>query len=530
MLLTLAPGRTFAAKDYLEYRPNPAQVPVVGFILAILLPSLWAHASAEIVASRWLQGGLWLLAYVVVVVVVPAAVVRRRRISWVYQASDVMVVSVLFCVIALVALTVPRWRQASDVAPFSSLLVAIVISSLLFPILKVRMHIEIRDELGPIDKESGSFGLVGATKLSASATVGMLIVFGLAGVVSLLGFTLAAAIDRKYVADSGMMRQAWPLLIAGATLILITAILVWLKNSFLPRLPRSLTPVVTISWPVILVLTVGLRGATPVTTVAAAGGVLLALWSANTMVNNVGTLRGSRVDGPLWASAVAIAVSGLASGFVAGSAALAADPSHVYTWFSGIATAAGLLAVNGAMAVLAGHLAASEREGTRHGLTHDLVQDAGLMFLLYTIVLIIPATTLLHLPSNLGIWARFVATFAIVGPFLTYFLGPYKWQLETNLGHVDREIGTRSEDIAKTRSAVQSERGLFRRNALIIRAASGNLDGPPQHRFLRILNAHVRNQNAISNALLVVSLVGFLVLLGGKTTAAFAYLRRGPGA
>jgi hypothetical protein len=49
------------------------------------------------------------------------------------------------------------------------------------------------------------------------------------------------------------------------------------------------------------------------------------------------------------------------SGFFAASMALAADSSHVYTWFAGISTAAGLLGVHGAMSVAAGHLVAVER-------------------------------------------------------------------------------------------------------------------------------------------------------------------------
>lgn len=527
-LLTLVPGRgdAFDELEYRDYRPDPGQVPLVGCILAALLPALWAYASACVVGSKWLQAGFWVACYLAAVVVVSVAVVRGERLLWLRQAADVMVVSLLFCVIALVALTVPQWRQASDVAPFSSLLVAVVISTLLFPILKSRMHVEIRDEQGPPDEESGSFGLAGAAKTSATATVGMLLVFGLAGVVTLLGFTLAAAVDRKYVADSGMMPQAWRLLAAGGALISIAVLLVWFK-SHRPAGPfRLAAPVLTVAWPITAVAVAGVHEVAPIAYVAAAGGGLLALWSANTMVNNVGTLRGTRVDGPLWASVAAVLASGLVSGFFAASMALAADAAHVYTWFAGISTAAGLLAVHGAISVLAGHLVAVEHGGTRHGMTHNLIQDALLVLLLYMIVLVIPATTLLHLPPSLGFWARFVATFAIVGPFLTYFLNPYKWQLDTNLGHVRREIASRSEMKAQTLATVGCQRGLVRRNRVIVLAARGKLSGPPQHRFLRILHAHVRNQNGISNALLVVSLVGFLVLLGGQTAAAFAYLRR----
>jgi hypothetical protein len=276
-----------------------------------------------------------------------------------------------------------------------------------------------------------------------------------------------------------------------------------------------------------MLMVVGFHGVPPVTVVAAGGGVLLAFWSANTMVNNVGLLRGDRIDAVLWTTAGAVAVSGFVTGFFAASAALASSSSHIYTWFAGISTGAAVLAINGGLGVSAGHLVAIPGGGrTRHGLTHNLVQDATLMAMLYLIALVIPSTTLLHLPPHLGFWARLIATFAIVGPFLTYFLGPYQWQLTTNLEHLEREINSRAENKEATRAAVNAERSLIRRNAVLLRAARGLLDGPPQHRFLRTLNGHIRNQNAIGSAIVVLSVVGFLVLVGGKTSAAFAYLRR----
>jgi len=526
MLLSLSPGRELPADSYLDYRPNPAQVLLGGTILVVLLPSFWAYTSAAVVQLRWTDAVLWLLGYSATITIILLVLVRQNRLGWLRQAADVMLVSVAFCTIALAALTVPHWQQAADLGPLVSVLVGAAISMLLFPILKVRMQLEISDESAPAD-EHGSFGLAGAAKLSATATVGMLLVFGLAGAVSLLAFTLAAAIDRVYVADSGAMRQIWPLVATGAALVLITTVLVRLRIQWLTEPLRALAPLLALGWPVALIVVVGIRGTPPVTAVAIAGGVVLALWSVDTMVNNIGTLRGGGVDGPLWAATGAVAVSGFFSGFIASSAALAASSSHVYTWFAGLSAATAILLVNGAMTVAIGHLSSTpDRGGTRHGMSHNLVQDSILVFMLYTITLVIPATTLLHLPPDLGVWARLIATFAIVGPFLAYFLRPYEWLLELNLQHVSREITTRAEEEHVTRTAVNSERGLLRRNVVIVRAANGTLDGPPQHRFLRALNAHVRNQSTMSNTLLLISLVGFVILLGGKSTAAFAYMRR----
>jgi hypothetical protein len=527
MLLSLSPGRGMPGESYLDYRPNPPQVLLGGAILVVLLPSLWAYTSAAVVELRWPNAVLGFLGYAATITVILLVLVQQKRLGWLRQAADVMVVSVAFCLIALAALTVPHWQQAADLGPLVSIFVGAAISMLLFPVLRVRMELEISDESATAD-EQGAFGLAGAAKLSATATVGMLLVFGLAGAVSLLAFTLAAAIDRVYVADSGAMRHVWPLLATGAALILITTALVRLRTRWPTKPLRVLAPLLALGWPAALIVVVGIRGTTPVTAVAIAGGVVLALWSADTMVNNVGTLRGGGLDGPLWAASGAVAVSGFFSGFIASSAALAASSSHVYTWFAGLSTATAILAIHGAMTVAIGHLSsAPNRKGTRHGMPHNLVQDSILVFMLYTITLVIPATTLLHLPPDLGVGSRLIATIAIVGPFLAYFLRPYEWLLELNLQHVNREITTRAEEIDVTRTVVNSERGLLRRNAVIVRAANGTLDGPPQHRFLRALNAHVRNQNTMSNTLLLISLVGFVILMGGKSTAAFAYMRRG---
>ncbi len=525
-LLTLVPGRDLEEiARYERYRPNVALVPVIGLVLVVLLPALWMRAAIGTDTVHWVPAGLWLGAYVLAIAGVPVLVIRADRLQWWRQAADVMAVLAMLGTIVLVALTIPRWREASDSAPFSSFFVAIIVSWLFFPVLRLRMHTKIRDEQAKADS-SGSYELAGGAGLAANATVGMLIVTGVAGAVTLIGFTLAAGVDRKYLTDSGALPGVWIVLLCGVGLIALTAGLAAIRNSRLAPASRYLAPVVVLTWPVVLVAA-GWHGVAPVTVIAAGGGFLLGLWSANTMVNNVAVLRDHQLDVPLWTATAAVAVSGFVSGFFVLTAALASEPMRVYTWFAGISTAAAILAIHAGLGVVAGNVVAIRGKGsTRHGLTHNLVQDGTLVALLYLVALVIPATTLLHLPPDLGYWARLIATFAIVGPFLTYFLGPYQWQLDTNLSHLRREIETRAEDKAVTSGVVEAERKLIRRNAVLFRAARGGLGGPPQHRFLRTLGAHIRNQNAIGSAMVVLSIVGFLVVLGGKTTAAFAYLRR----
>lgn len=525
-VLSLVPARGLDGDTYATYRPDPGHVPVVATILAVLSAALWTWAAAAVVASRWSDVALWVAAYLAAIAACPALIVRARRLRWLGQAADVMVVFAALGLICLVALTVPRWREVSDSAPFSSFLVALFLSLVLFPILKIRMHAEIRDEQSGPDG-SGSFGLVGAARLSATATIAMLIIAGVSGAVSLIGFTLAAAVDRSYVADRGGARGAVVLLLGGVGVVLAAWALARARSASGRSWMRAVAPMPALLWLAGIVL-VGLHRVDPVTPVAVGGGVLLALWSANTTLNNVGLLRGERPDAVHWSTIGAVAGSAFATGFIAMQGALAASPSHVYTWFAGISTGAAILAIHGGLTVVTGLLVVrSDARHTRHGLAHNLIQDASIITLLYLIALVIPAATLLHLPPDLGFWARLLATFMIVGPFLAYFLTPYQWLLDTNLGHLEREVSSRAEDPERTRAVLSRERRPLRRNRVLLTAAVAGLHGPAQHRFLRVLNGHIRNQNTIGAAVVALSLVGFLVLLGGKTSAALAYLRRG---
>ncbi len=522
-LLSLAPGRGMTSHE--SYLPDRAHALLLGAILVVTLPALWARAATEVASSEWARTGAWSAAFLVTVAFSPLLILPAQRLRWLRQAADVMLVFALLSAIALVATTVSKWPEASDTATLSSFLVAAAITLCLFPILRLRMHAEVRGEQGAADA-SGSFALAESAGRAATATVGMLLIAGLTGGVSLTGYTLAVAIDRKYLADYRAGSTVWHLLAMGAAVVALATVLATLKvRRSIPAL-RFAAPVIVLAWPLAIVFS-DRHDVGPVTSLAIGGGVLLALWFTNTVINNVGLFRGGQLDAILWTTTGAAAISSFATGFFAMSSALADSPGHVYSWFTGISAGTLALAVNGGLLIASGHLAAVGTGGhTRHGLTHDLIQDTALISLLYLIALIIPATTFLHLAPDLGYWGRLVATFVIVGPFLTYFLGPYQWQLRLNLGHVAREVDSRAENKVETHATIEAERGMMRRNLVILRAAMGSIEGPSQRRFLRVLNAHVRNQNAIANAIVVLSVVGFFVLLGGRTTALFAYLRR----
>ncbi|MFG1852275.1 hypothetical protein ACGFJT_10590 [Actinomadura geliboluensis] len=533
-LVTLVPRRAAPQADadaealaYRGYRPGLGNAALAGLILAVLLPVLWTLAAAETAASHWPAAAGWTAGYAVAIAAAAGAVVRGNRLEWLRQAADVLAVFALLGVIVLGAVTAPRWHQASDSAPLISFVIAIGISRVFFPVLGSRLHAEIRDEMEGADAE-GRFQLRGAARLSATATLGMLIVAGLTAAIALLSFTLAAAIDRKYADDAGALPGVWWLLAAGLGLVAGLAALAWVKTRAGAPALAFAVPAAVLAWPAVVVVR-GVHGVPPETWAAVAGGVLLALWSANSLLNNAGLLRRSPIDALFWAVIGSVAVSAFVSGSFALSAALASDPAHVYTWFAGISTATAVLAVHGGLTAAAGSLVSrGPHEQTRHGLMHNLVQDSTVMVLLYLIALVIPVVTVLHLPASMNYWERLVATFAIVGPFLTYFLGPYQWQLTTNLEHLGREIDSRLEPDERegARRLIDAESGPLARNRALLAAAGGRMAGGEQQSFLRVLSAHIRNQNLVANAVVVLGLIGILILVGGKTSAAFAYLRR----
>ena len=444
-----------AVSEYRVYRPSFGNAAIGAAILTAVLPAFWSFAAADLAASHWSWATAWLIGYATAIGAVAVAIVRKGRLVWLSRAADVLLVFILLGAIALVAITLPRWHQASDSAPFSSFIVAIIIARIFFPVLKVRMHAEIRGEQSTARDADGRFGLQGTAKLSATVTAGMLLAAALTAVISLLAFTLAAAIDRKYIGGTGAARGVWLLLAVGVGFVAITVLLGWFKaKAGLTKLAFA-APVATLAWSAALVFS-GMHGMSE-GWIALIGGTLLALWSANSTLNNAGVLRERPIGCLTWLTAGAAAVSGFTSGVFALSAALASGPSHVYTWFAEISTATAVLVVNGGLSVAAGSIISRTKGQTRHGPVHNLIQDAALMVLLYLIALVIPRFTALHLPSDLDYWDRLVATFAIVGPFLTYFLGPYEWLLTTNLEHLDRE-GSRPGQRMPTRRELPSRR------------------------------------------------------------------------
>jgi len=148
------------------------------------------------------------------------------------------------------------------------------------------------------------------------------------------------------------------------------------------------------------------------------------------------------------------------------------------------------------------------------------------MTFLYVVALVAPALTLVHLDPAIGASSRLIAMCVICGPFLTFFFLPYQRITATNLEHVEREIDSRAEDPALTRQIIQGEIALRQRKRVLFCAARGALDGPPPQRFLRVLNAHTRNQNLISSLVVMLSLIGFLVLQASKASIFLPYLRR----
>jgi hypothetical protein len=521
-LLTLVPGRGLKA-SYASYRPTMPTVIAAAALLAVGLPALWIYGAASSSAGNWSRAWPWLLWYAAAVVAVPAIVVGR--FDWLLQALDVMAVFVFIGLIATAAVYVPHLRNVSDLGQTASLAVAAIIGTVLFPIVWLRFGSQVEGERG--GAQAGTFSLTEVARLSATPILVMLILAALSASFSLLSFTLATAGERRYVADSDGFVHFPVLLVCGLALVVMGYLLTlaWRRQS-LRRAARFAGPLLVAVWPISLI-SLGVAPMPPVTTIALVGGLLTALWSANTALNNVALLRGDRPDHPLWFYVASISFSGLVSCYFAMTMALAESPAHVYTWFAGISTAALVVTVHSLLSVLFGLVArSSDTRTTRHGIAHNLIQDASVATILILLALVVPAATLMHISPAEGLWTRLLSTFAICGPLLTFFLFPYQRLGKANLQHLQWEIKTRSDDPASLIGKLRLEQKVLRRNAILIEAARQGLDDPPQNRFLRLLNAHIRNQNLLGAMITALSIVGLIVILGGNDGLAFGYLRK----
>jgi hypothetical protein len=520
-LLTLVPGRGVKA-SYTIYRPPMTTVICAAAVLAIGLPALWIHSAAASAAADWSGTWPWLIGYAATVAAIPSVVVGR--LDWLVQALDVMAVFVFIGLVATAALYVPHWHDVADLGQTASLAVAATIGTLLFPIVWLRFGSQIEGER---EGSGQAFGLSEVARLSATPILVMLILAALSASFSLLSFTLATAGDRRYVADDDGFVNLPVLLLSGLAVVVIGYLLTlaWRRQS-LRKAIRYTGPALVAVWPLSLIL-LGVAPMPPVTAIALAGGLLAAMWSANTALNNVALLRDERPDRPLWLFVASISFSGFVSCYFAMTMALAESPAHIYTWFAGISTAALVVAVHGLLSIVFGLVArGSDTRTTRHGIAHNLIQDASVAVILVLLALVIPSATLMHLPQAEGLASRLLSTIAICGPLLTFFLFPYQRLGKTNLQHLQREINTRSDDPAGLDRKLRSEQTVLRRNATLIKAARRGLDNSAQDRFLRVLNAHIRNQNLIGAIITALSVVGLIVVLGGNDGLAFGYLRK----
>src|SRR5262249_44614496 len=133
-------------------------------------------------------------------------------------------------------------------------LLALVVLWTLFPPLRDRFHAE-------IDKESsrssdGLYELSPATRKSAAIALTMLVTAGIAALFTLLAVTLALAMNRHYVEESGTFPHTGMLIVVGVSLSLAAAVLWWSKlRTPHKTLFRHLAFLVVLPWPIILFVT-----------------------------------------------------------------------------------------------------------------------------------------------------------------------------------------------------------------------------------------------------------------------------------
>ncbi len=495
------------------YRPELAWAVLVGLVSPLFLTATWTLSADAIAGQHWPQAAAWSGGFVVALILLPLVGRGGQGIRWLNQGWDVLAVFAALGGLGLLAVSAPRWREDNDLTRVLGFLTAVLIVWRLFPIMRRRFDLEVREEKDPAGPD-GSYTLPPVSRRAARFALLLVVVSGAAAIFLTLAVTLATMTDVRYLAGSGIQPKL--ALLAGVGLVACGfAALLGLGRA---RVLRWASALVAMSWPVTLVFV----GTYRLNLFALLGGLLLALWTLNSVICNSALLRLRRVDAPLWVAAGLLTASAGLSGYAALTFVLA-EPPRLYSWAGGVCAGVLILAVQAALSVIVGRLAAPPAsEMTRHDLGHNLIQDATLVSLLYVCAGLIPSVAWAHLPTELGDWARSLAVAALCLPFMMFFLSPYRWLLDNNLRHLDSETTTRADDPATLQRALDGEKRMWARNQLLWRAATRGLDGGEQERFLRVLAAHIRNQNLIGSLIVILSVAGMLVLMNKDTVLGFA--------
>jgi len=144
---------------------------------------------------------------------------------------------------------------------------------------------------------------------------------------------------------------------------------------------------------------------------------------------------------------------------------------------------------------------------TEFTVRHNLFQDS----LSISAIILIIEWPVEFLRASSGQWWLAISLSAGLVPL---FASGFIWAIRSNRDHVQRQAQRRlHDDASRVLGIAHAEGRLDRRLAVLARAARGDLDGPADERFIRVLSAHTKNQNMLAYLAVLAAIVGALALV-----------------
>ncbi len=371
-----------------------------------------------------------------------------------------------------------------------------------------RTRIEDEAAVTPLDP-AGPGGAVPAASGRVTAALCMVALLTLSAFIGLLMLTYVTAVAEKVSPRGGFIPGDRTLGLAGGAAAVSAVALRWAGRRRAGRdwpawLVRGCCLAVILALTITVVLDCGSR---PLSVLAVAVSVIVGLWNLNSVINNLATLQLRRVTAYMVAVAAGISVLGAAITY--------------WSLVAAVATTAGTrgFAVSATLAISAMMLHillvsafpavgfSSGPHVTEFTIQHNLFQDS---LCISAIVLIIewPAE---FLRASSGKWWLAISLSAGLVPL---FSAGFLWAIRSNDDHVRRQAQRRLRgDASRVLGDARDEERLDRRLRLLVRAARDDLEGPCDERFIRVLSAHVRNQNLLAYLAILAAIVGALAMV-----------------
>lgn len=379
------------------------------------------------------------------------------------------------------------------------------VSLLLLPF--VRSRLEYEAAVTPVDSSEPGQGQSVASGRVTSA-LGMVALVTLSSFASLLTLTYVAAMAAKIRPRGGLVSGDIRIFVVAAVVIALTVAL-WAASSRIPARPpyRRILQAYCLAGILVPAITLLISCAKlPFSVLGAIVSVIVGVWDLNSLINNISVLQ-LRPATP-YVLVISVCSSFLGAAITYWTLVGAVSTSHGARSFAVSAT----LAIGAALlnilliSVLPVLGLNSFPHATEFTVQHNLFQDS---LSISAIVLVIEWPVEFLRVSSGQWWIAVSLSTGLIPLFSSGFL----WAVHSNHDHVRRQARRLlGSDASRVLAITHDENSVGSRVRLLINGARGNLKGPQNERLVRVLSAHVSNQNLLAYLAVLAALVGALTI------------------